>query len=65
MSERMKCPKCRGRMVKQVIEVETSETGVLYWRIRGTQPVAYVCGKCGYIELYNTEKTMQGRKRGK
>jgi hypothetical protein len=35
------------------MEIETSDTGVPSWRIRGAEVVAYVCGKCGYIELYD------------
>lgn len=62
MSEVKKCPKCRSKMVKKPLEVETSETGVPYWRIYGIEPIAYICGKCGYIELYGEGKVAQKRK---
>ena len=52
MSEFKKCPKCRGRMVRSQMEIETSDTGVPSWRIPGVELAAYVCRKCGYIELY-------------
>jgi predicted nucleic-acid-binding Zn-ribbon protein len=43
-------------MAIKSLEIETSETGVPYWRIYGAEPVAYVCNKCGYIELYDKGK---------
>jgi predicted nucleic-acid-binding Zn-ribbon protein len=56
MSQTKNCPKCRGKMVRSEIEIETSDTGVPSWRIRGAELVAYVCGKCGYIEFYTRER---------
>jgi predicted nucleic-acid-binding Zn-ribbon protein len=56
MSETKRCPKCRGRMTKRPIEVETTDTGVRSWRIPGTELLVYVCGKCGYVEFYDREK---------
>jgi len=56
MSETKKCPRCRGRMVKRPMEIETSDSGVPSWRIPGAELVAYVCGKCGYVELYDRER---------
>ncbi|NWG11481.1 hypothetical protein HXY33_07050 [Candidatus Bathyarchaeota archaeon] len=54
-----KCPKCRGKMIRKLIEVETSETGVLYWRVPGAEPVVYICNKCGYMEFYDKGKTTE------
>jgi predicted nucleic-acid-binding Zn-ribbon protein len=63
VSEFKKCPKCRGKMIRKTIEVETSETGVPYWRIPGIDLVAYICNKCGYAEIYDKEKvTHEGKK---
>jgi predicted nucleic-acid-binding Zn-ribbon protein len=62
MSETKKCPKCRGKMIRRSIEVETSETGVPYWRMPGAEPVAYVCNKCGYVELYDKGRMTHERK---
>jgi predicted nucleic-acid-binding Zn-ribbon protein len=53
MSEVKKCPRCRGKMVARTMEIETTDSGVPVWRIPGSQLVAYVCNKCGYIELYD------------
>lgn len=50
-------------MIRKTIEVETSETGVPYWRIPGIDLVAYICNKCGYTEIYDKEKvTHEGKK---
>jgi len=57
VGEVKKCPKCRGKMIRKLIEVETSDTGVPYWRVPGAEPVTYICSKCGYIELYDKGKT--------
>lgn len=46
-------------MIEKSLEIGTSETGVPYWRIYSAKPVAYVCNKCGYIELYDKEKMTQ------
>ena len=54
MTEVKKCPRCGGKMVRKNMEIETTDAGVRVWRIPGIEPVAYVCGKCGYIELYDT-----------
>jgi predicted nucleic-acid-binding Zn-ribbon protein len=43
-------------MTSRPLEIETTESGVPSWRIRGTEPVVLVCGKCGYIEFYDREK---------
>jgi predicted nucleic-acid-binding Zn-ribbon protein len=53
MSEVKKCPKCHGKMARTTMEIETTDSGVPVWRIPGAQLVAYVCGRCGYIELYD------------
>jgi len=65
MSEVKKCSKCRAKMVRKLLVVETSETGVPYWGIYGAEPVAYVCNKCGFIELYDEGKMTRKRKRSK
>jgi predicted nucleic-acid-binding Zn-ribbon protein len=51
-----KCPRCRGKMTSRPLEIETTDAGVPNWRIRGTEPVVLVCGKCGYIEFYDRSK---------
>jgi len=43
-------------MIQKPLEIGTSETGVPYWGIYSAKPVAYVCNKCGYIELYDKER---------
>ena len=43
-------------MTSRPLEIGTNEIGVPSWRIRGTETVALVCGKCGYIEFYDREK---------
>jgi len=57
MNKSKSCPKCTGRMINKPLEIGTTETGLPYWGIYGVTLVAYVCNKCGYIELYNREKT--------
>jgi predicted nucleic-acid-binding Zn-ribbon protein len=59
MSESKRCVKCRGRMIRKPLEIGTSEGGVPYWGIYGAKPVAYVCNKCGFIELYDKERMTQ------
>jgi predicted nucleic-acid-binding Zn-ribbon protein len=61
MSETKKCPKCHGKMVRGLMEIETSDAGVQSWRIRGAELVAYVCSKCGYIEFYDRGKMKHER----
>jgi predicted nucleic-acid-binding Zn-ribbon protein len=56
MSEVKKCARCGGKMVREAMEIETTDSGVPVWRILGTELVAYVCGKCGYIELYDRRR---------
>jgi len=56
MSEVKKCPRCGGKMVRGAMEIETTDSGVPVWRILGTELVAYVCGKCGYVELYDRRR---------
>ena len=52
-TETKRCPRCRGKMAKSKLEIETTDAGVPVLRIPGIEFVAYVCGKCGYIELYD------------
>jgi predicted nucleic-acid-binding Zn-ribbon protein len=52
-NEVKKCPRCRGKMVRRAMEIETTDSGVPSWRIPGTELVAFVCSKCGYIEFYD------------
>jgi predicted nucleic-acid-binding Zn-ribbon protein len=59
MSKSKKCPKCEGRMIEKPLEIETSEGGLPYWGIYSAKPVAYVCNKCGYIELFDKERMTQ------
>lgn len=65
MNESKKCVKCGGRMIRKALEIGTSETGVPYWGIFGAKPVAYVCNKCGYIELYDQQEMTQAKSESK
>jgi hypothetical protein len=46
-------------MIETPLDIGTSETGLPYWGIYGAKPVAYVCNKCGYVELYDRERMTQ------
>jgi predicted nucleic-acid-binding Zn-ribbon protein len=59
------CAKCKGKMFEKPLEIGTSEGGVPYWGIYGAKPVAYVCNKCGYIELYDRERITQPKAKRK
>jgi predicted nucleic-acid-binding Zn-ribbon protein len=52
MSEVKKCPKCGGEMEKAELLPRSTLGGI--WKPRMILP--YVCGKCGYIELYEKTK---------
>jgi len=52
-------------MIEKPLEIGTSEGGVPYWGIYGAKPVAYVCNKCGYIELYDRERMAQAKAKRK
>jgi predicted nucleic-acid-binding Zn-ribbon protein len=61
LSESKRCAKCKGRMIEKPLEIGTSETGVPCWGIYNAKPVAYVCNKCGFIELYDKERMTQAK----
>jgi predicted nucleic-acid-binding Zn-ribbon protein len=65
MGKSKRCTKCKGRMIEKPLEIGTSEIGVPYWGIYSTKPVAYVCDKCGYIELYDREKMAKAKTKRK
>jgi ribosomal protein S27AE len=51
-SNQIKCPKCGGVMEKAELLPRSTLGGI--WKPRKILP--YVCGKCGYIELYEKAK---------
>jgi predicted nucleic-acid-binding Zn-ribbon protein len=61
MTKSIKCAKCGGRMISKPVEIGTTETGLPYWGIYGVTPVAYVCNKCGYVELYDRERITRAK----
>jgi len=62
MSEVKKCSKCGGDMQREKLagflgrSIDVTETGE-DWMKRKIVPIyAFVCGKCGFAELYKEKK---------
>ena len=51
-----KCPKCGGSNVKKEEMVLHGESGV--WSFKSTEVIAFICNKCGFMELYYKGKSI-------
>jgi len=50
------CPKCDSTVVTREEAVLNGPSG--FWSIKNSDVVTFICGKCGYMELYYRGKSL-------